>query len=89
MSNKYVCACIGLQNYFHYQEIIFWVINEIVDLTFRYEYNGANVSFTYDNRTCWERNRVHAVHDLPDLRQLQILHKVIVEDSSLDQLARP
>lgn len=32
--------------------------------------------------------RVHAVDDLSDLGQLQVLHEVVVQDRVLDQLAR-
>lgn len=32
---------------------------------------------------------VHAVHDLADLRHLQVLHEVVVQNSSLYQLPGP
>lgn len=34
-------------------------------------------------------HRIHAVHDLLDLRQLQVLHEVIVQDGLLDQILGP
>lgn len=58
-------------------------------LTLHDVYNGAHISFAYDGRTSRKRDRIHAIHDFSDLSQFQVLHEVIVQNGSFDQLARP
>lgn len=49
----------------------------------------AHIALLNDTAVLSILHRVHAVHDLLDLRQLQVLHEVIVQDGLLDQILRP
>lgn len=49
----------------------------------------AHVAFLDDAAVFSILHRIHAVHDLLDLRQLQVLHEVIVQDGLLDQILGP
>lgn len=49
----------------------------------------AHVAFLDDAAVFSVLHRIHAVHDLLDLRQLQVLHEVIVQDGLLDQILGP
>ena len=49
----------------------------------------AHIALLNDTAVRSILHRVHAVHDLLDLRQLQVLHEVIVQDGLLYQVLRP
>ena len=50
---------------------------------------GSHIALLNDAAVFSILHRVHAVHDLLDLRQLQVLHEVIVQDGFLDQILGP
>lgn len=78
------------------QSIIFYsryarigIITRLLSLlTFHDKDNGANIAFSYNYRTSRKRDGIHAIDNFSDLREFQVLHKVIVQYSSLDQFAR-
>lgn len=49
----------------------------------------AHISLFDDTALFFILYRIHAVHDLLDLRQLQILHEVIVKNCLFDEFFRP
>lgn len=49
----------------------------------------AHVAFLDDAAVFSILHRIHAVHDLLDLWQFQVLHEVIVQDGLLDQILGP
>lgn len=49
----------------------------------------AHIALLNDAAVLSILHRVHAVHDLLDLRQLQVLHEVVVQDGLLDQILGP
>lgn len=57
-------------------------------LTLHDEDSRADISLLYNYRTRWKCNRIHAIDNLPDLREFQIFHEIVVQYGSLDQLAR-
>jgi len=57
-------------------------------LTLHDKDNGTNIAFSYNYRASRKRDGIHAIDNLPDLRKFQILHKIVVQYGSLDQLAR-
>lgn len=57
--------------------------------TFHDVHQGAHVALLNDTAVFSILDRVHAVHDLLDLRQLQVFHEVIVQDGLLDQILGP
>lgn len=61
---------------------------ERVFLTFHDVHDGADIPFLDDEAPLGVIHWVHAVHYLPDLGQLQVLHKVVPQDGALDQLPR-
>lgn len=64
-----------------------WLV--IFLLTFHYKDQRADVAFFDDAGIIPIIYGVHAVHDLLDLRQLQVLHEVIVQDGLFYELLRP
>lgn len=56
-------------------------------LTFHHVDYAANIALLDDEAACAVLHRVHAVHDLADLRHLQVLHEVIVQDGGFDDFA--
>lgn len=57
--------------------------------TFHDVHQRAHIALLYDAAVLSILHRVHAVHDLLDLRQLQVLHEVIIQDGLLDQIFGP
>lgn len=60
-----------------------------VRLTFHDVDQGAHVTLLDDAAVLAVLHRIHAVHDLLDLRLLQVLHEVIVLDGLLDEILGP
>lgn len=58
-------------------------------LTFHDVDQGADVTLLDDAAVLAVLHRIHAVHDLLDLRLLQVLHEVIVLDGLLDEVLGP
>ena len=56
-------------------------------LTFHDVYDGADIALFDDEAPAGVLHGVHAVDDLLDLSTLQVLHKVVVHDGTLDQVA--
>lgn len=56
-------------------------------LTFHYVDYAADIAFLDDETASAVLDRVHAVHDLADLRHLEVLHEVIVQDGGFDDFA--
>lgn len=61
-----------------------WVCSTFHDVDQR-----AHIAFLDDAAVFSILHRVHAVHDLLDLGQLQVLHEVIVQNGLLDQILGP
>ena len=51
--------------------------------------DGSDVALLTDDVTTWYIDGVHAVDDLADLAQFQILHEIVVQNGRLDQLTWP
>lgn len=62
--------------------------NKSKGLTFKHVDFAANVSLFDDEAPRFIGFRVHAVDNFTDLRRLQVLHKIIVQNSSLNELPR-
>lgn len=60
--------------------------NQLALLTFHHIDQRANGPLLDDAGILPVVHRVHAVHHLMDLRQLQVLHEVVVQDGLLDHL---
>lgn len=58
-------------------------------LTFHDVDQGAHVTLLDDAAVLAVLHWIHAVHDLLDLRLLQVLHEVIVLDGLLDEILGP
>lgn len=56
--------------------------------TFHNINDAADISFLDDDTSSFISDRVHAIHQLPNLGHFQILHEVIVQYSRLDDIAR-
>lgn len=56
------------------------------DLTFHDVDEWAHVPFLDDEAVLGVVHGVHAVHDLPNLAHVQVLHEVVVEDGWPDQI---
>lgn len=63
--------------------------NQLTLLTFHHIDQRANGPLLDDAGVLPIIHRVHAVHHLMDLRQLQVLHEVVVQDGVLDHLLGP
>jgi len=56
-----------------------------LQLTFHDINDASDISLLDDQILGWILNRIHAVNDLADLRQIQILHEIIIQYGSLDK----
>lgn len=58
-------------------------------LTFHHIDQRAHITFLNDAGVFAVLHRVHAVHDLMDLGQFEVLHEIIVQDGLSDHVLRP
>lgn len=70
----------------HRGDILDWYMPA---LTFHDVHQGAHVTLLDDAAVLPILHGIHAVHDLLDLRQLQVLHEVVVQDGLLDEILGP
>jgi len=59
------------------------------ELTFHNVDNAAHGALLDDEAAGHVLNRVHAVHNLADLRHLQVFHEVVVQNGAFNQVPRP
>lgn len=64
-----------------------WIKINWAPLTFHHVDYAAHIALLDDEAASAVLHRVHAVHDLADLRHLQVFHEVIVQDGGFDDFA--